>query len=68
VIAFDAQIAATALTHDLTVVTRDANRHELAGVKIDNPFSWQFELVLITSRFRESYGTQDNIAAWGRRC
>jgi predicted nuclease of predicted toxin-antitoxin system len=66
--ALDAQIAATTLTHDLIVVTRDASRHELTGAKIGNPFCGQFELVLITSRLRESYGTQDNIAAWGRRC
>jgi predicted nuclease of predicted toxin-antitoxin system len=66
--ALDAQIAATTLTHDLIVVTRDASRHELTGAKIGNPFCGQFELVFITTRFREFSGTHDDIAAWRRRC
>jgi hypothetical protein len=64
--ALDAQIAATTLTHDLIVVTRDASRHELTGAKIGNPFCGQFEF--ITTRFREFSGTHDDIAAWRRRC
>jgi toxin FitB len=35
----DAMIAATALTHKLTVVTRNVNDFERFGVKIINPFS-----------------------------
>lgn len=35
----DAMIAATALTHKLTVVTRNINNFERFGVKIINPFS-----------------------------
>ncbi len=35
----DAMIAATALTHKLTVVTRNINDFERFGVKIINPFS-----------------------------
>jgi predicted nucleic acid-binding protein len=34
----DAMIAATALTHKLTVVTRNVNDFERFGVKIINPF------------------------------
>lgn len=35
----DAMIAATALTHKLTVVTRNVNDFERFGVKIINPFA-----------------------------
>jgi predicted nucleic acid-binding protein len=38
-VAEDAMIAATALTHKLTVVTRNVNDFERFGVKIINPFS-----------------------------
>ena len=34
----DKQIAATALIHDLTVVTRNTDHYEPTGVKIVNPF------------------------------
>ena len=34
----DEQIAATALIHDLTVVTRNAAHFESTGVKVRNPF------------------------------
>ena len=36
--ALDKQIAATALTHDLTVVTRNTRDFEQAGVRLLNPF------------------------------
>jgi predicted nucleic acid-binding protein len=35
----DKQIAATALIHDLTVVTRNIDHYEPTGVKIQNPFA-----------------------------
>jgi toxin FitB len=35
----DKQIAATALIHDLTVVTRNNAHYEPTGVKIQNPFA-----------------------------
>jgi predicted nucleic acid-binding protein len=35
----DKQIAATALIHDLTVVTRNTDHYEPTGVKIVNPFA-----------------------------
>ena len=35
----DSLIAATALTHDLTVVTRNGSDCERAGIRIHNPFS-----------------------------
>jgi len=35
----DQQIAAIALLHDLTVVTRDTNDFRPAGVRVRNPFS-----------------------------
>jgi len=35
----DKQIAATALIHDLTVVTRNTDHYEPIGVKIVNPFA-----------------------------
>jgi hypothetical protein len=34
----DSQIAATALTHDLTIATRNADDFRHAGVKLTNPF------------------------------
>jgi toxin FitB len=34
----DKQIAATALIHDLTVVTRNIDHYEPTGAKIQNPF------------------------------
>lgn len=34
----DSLIAATALTHDLTVATRNRNDFEKAGLEIVNPF------------------------------
>jgi predicted nucleic acid-binding protein len=37
--AIDKQIAATALTHDLTVVTRNLEHFEGLGVRLLNPFS-----------------------------
>jgi toxin FitB len=37
--ALDKQIAATALIHDLTVVTRNAKHFEPTGVRVLNPFS-----------------------------
>ena len=37
--AIDKQIAATALTHDLTLVTRNADHFEGLGVRILNPFA-----------------------------
>ena len=36
--AIDKQIAATALTHDLTLVTRNANHFEGLGIRVMNPF------------------------------
>ncbi len=35
----DKQIAATALIHDLTVVTRNVSHYEATGVRLLNPFS-----------------------------
>ena len=35
----DKQIAATALIHDLTVVTRNTDHYEPTGVKLVNPFA-----------------------------
>ena len=35
----DKQIAATALIHDLTVVTRNTDHYQPTGVKIVNPFA-----------------------------
>jgi toxin FitB len=37
--ALDKQIAATALIHDLEVVTRDAAHYRPTGVRVLNPFS-----------------------------
>lgn len=37
--ALDKQIAATALIHDLTVVTRNTEDFESCGIKMHNPFS-----------------------------
>jgi len=37
--AIDKQIAATALTHDLTLVTRNTDHFEALGVRILNPFA-----------------------------
>ena len=36
--AIDKQIAATALTHDLTLVTRNTNHFEGLGIRVLNPF------------------------------
>lgn len=36
--AIDKQIAATALTHDLTLVTRNTNHFERLGIRVLNPF------------------------------
>ena len=36
--AIDKQIAATALTHDLTLVTRNTNHFEGLGIQVLNPF------------------------------
>lgn len=36
--AIDKQIAATALTHDLTLATRNANHFEGLGIRVVNPF------------------------------
>jgi hypothetical protein len=36
--AIDKQIAATALTHDLTLVTRNADHFERLGIQLLNPF------------------------------
>jgi len=36
--AIDKQIAATALTHDLTLVTRNTNHFEGFGIRVLNPF------------------------------
>lgn len=38
--ALDKLIAATALIHDLTVVTRDSGDFAQTGVRVLNPFSW----------------------------
>jgi toxin FitB len=35
----DKQIAATALLHDLAVVTRNAAHYATTGVRVRNPFS-----------------------------
>ena len=35
----DKQIAATALIHDLVVVTRNVSHYETTGVRLLNPFS-----------------------------
>ncbi len=35
----DSLIAATALTHDLTVATRNTSDFRFAGVRVENPFS-----------------------------
>jgi toxin FitB len=37
----DAMIAATAVTHDLTVVTRNVRDFEAFGVRTFNPFGWK---------------------------
>jgi toxin FitB len=37
----DAMIAATAVTHDLTVVTRNVRDFEVFGVRTFNPFGWK---------------------------
>jgi predicted nucleic acid-binding protein len=37
----DAMIAATAVTHDLTVVTRNVRDFEVFGVRTLNPFGWK---------------------------
>jgi predicted nucleic acid-binding protein len=37
----DAMIAATAVTHDLTVVTRNVRDFEVFGVRTFNPFGWR---------------------------
>jgi toxin FitB len=37
----DAMIAATAVTHDLTVVTRNVRDFEVFGVPTLNPFGWK---------------------------
>jgi predicted nucleic acid-binding protein len=37
----DALIAATALVHDLTVVTRDVRDFDQLGVRTFNPFEWR---------------------------
>jgi predicted nucleic acid-binding protein len=37
----DAMIAATAVTHDLTVVTRNVRDFEAFGVRTLNPFGWK---------------------------
>jgi len=34
----DAQIAATAAAHDMTVLTRNVSDMEYTGVKVENPF------------------------------
>jgi toxin FitB len=39
----DAMIAATAVTHDLTVVTRNVRDFEVFGVPTFNPFGWKRE-------------------------
>jgi toxin FitB len=36
----DKQIAATALIHDLTVVTRNTEHFAPTGVRLLNPFAW----------------------------
>jgi predicted nucleic acid-binding protein len=43
----DKQIAATALIHDLTVVTRNTAHYEPTGVRIENPFNEPIELARI---------------------
>jgi hypothetical protein len=37
--AIDSLIAATVLTHDLTLITRNVNDFEAAGIEIINPWS-----------------------------
>jgi predicted nucleic acid-binding protein len=38
--ALDKQIAATALTHGLTLVTRNIQHYDRLGLEVINPFKW----------------------------
>lgn len=56
----DAFIAATALVHGMTVVTRNVNDFRLTGVEVLNPWEWQPDAITLHVEMQEILCDQGN--------
>jgi hypothetical protein len=56
----DAFIAATALVHGMTIVTRNVNDFKLTGVEVLNPWEWRPDAVTLHVEMQEILRDQGN--------